>query len=89
MSGAETARRRIVQRRIGGAETAAPKSPSPRKSIPFRLRNSLTPVNNRFQMAYHRPSCAPTNTCVSGKFFFEMNFSEPFLKPEIGSLQKK
>ena len=29
MSGAETARRRIVQRRVGGAETAAPKWPSP------------------------------------------------------------
>ena len=29
MSGAETARRRVVQRRIGGAETAAPKWPSP------------------------------------------------------------
>ena len=29
MSGAETARRPVVQRRIGGAETAAPKWPSP------------------------------------------------------------
>ena len=29
MSGAETARRRVVQRRIGSAETAAPKCPSP------------------------------------------------------------
>ena len=29
MSGAETARHRVVQRRIGGAETAAPKCPSP------------------------------------------------------------
>ena len=29
MSGAETARCRVVQRRIGGAETAAPKCPSP------------------------------------------------------------
>ena len=29
MSGAETARRRVVQRRIGGAESAAPKWPSP------------------------------------------------------------
>ena len=29
MSGAETARRRVVQRRIGVAETAAPKWPSP------------------------------------------------------------
>ena len=29
MSGAETARRRVVQRRVGGAETAAPKWPSP------------------------------------------------------------
>ena len=30
MSGAETARRRVVQRRIGGAETAAPQCPSPK-----------------------------------------------------------
>ena len=30
MSGAETAWRRVVQRRIGGAEMAAPKWPSPR-----------------------------------------------------------
>ena len=29
MSGAETARRPIVQRRIGGAQTAAPKWPFP------------------------------------------------------------
>ena len=29
MSGAETARRRVVQRRVDGAETAAPKCPSP------------------------------------------------------------
>ena len=34
MSGAETARRRVVQRRIGGAETAAPKCPSPHKLYP-------------------------------------------------------
>ena len=30
MSGTETARRRVVQRRIGGTESAAPKCPSPR-----------------------------------------------------------
>ena len=29
MSGAETARHRVVQGRIGGAETAVPKRPSP------------------------------------------------------------
>ena len=34
MSGAETARRRVVQRRIGGAETAAPKCPSPLSGAP-------------------------------------------------------
>ena len=32
MSGAETARRRVVQRQIGGVESAAPKWPSPQKS---------------------------------------------------------
>ena len=38
MSGAETARRRVVQRRIGGAETAAPKWPSPGR------RTTLAPL---------------------------------------------
>ena len=33
MSGAETARCRVVQRRIGGAETAAPKCPSPKRMM--------------------------------------------------------
>ena len=33
MSGAETARRPVVQRRIGGAEMAAPKWPSPLENI--------------------------------------------------------
>ena len=33
MSGADTARRRDVQRRVGGAETAAPKWPSPMDCI--------------------------------------------------------
>ena len=38
MSGAETARRRVVQCRIGGAETAAPKWPSPKKGCPPILK---------------------------------------------------
>ena len=37
MCGAETARRPVVQRRIGGTEMAAPKWPSPENQASTRL----------------------------------------------------
>ena len=47
MSGAETARRRVVQRRVGGAETAAPKLPSPSiMRILFFITTGLAKFSN-------------------------------------------
>ena len=46
MSGAETAWRRVVQCRISGAETAAPKCPSP---VDVRVKYPL------FDHYHHRP----------------------------------
>ena len=46
MSGAETARRRVVQRRVGGTETAAPKWPSPHNSVGFRTTTTVEARND-------------------------------------------
>ena len=42
MSGAETARRPVVQRRIGDAQMAAPKRPSPVKKYTKKLKYFIT-----------------------------------------------
>ena len=54
MSGAETARRRVVQRQIGGAETAAPKWPSPEiRCVPLLYLQSGRRKSCRVDASYN------------------------------------